>query len=123
MVNQFHKQILTLVVAMSLVYPIAAQSSQDILGKWKPMEHPEKQVEIYLGKDALYYGKANNPNGKELLKKLQYSEATHTFKGIMVAPDKDMEVNVTINIVHDDTLKIVAKKLSFTKIIQFVRIK
>lgn len=123
MAYRFKKKLVVLAYVLGIVCPIAARSSNIILGKWKPIDHSEKQVEIHLGIDALYYGKAINPNENELLSKLQHNETTHTFKGIMVAPDKETEVNVTINIVHNETLKIVAKKFAITKNIQFARIK
>jgi hypothetical protein len=105
------------------------QTESSIIGQWKDIEQPDRQMEFYLDKDGLYYAKAVNDkskesiNGKVLVKKLKFDEATKTFKGLMSPPDAKLELNVTISFSGQDKLKIVAKKFVMTKTLQLVRIK
>jgi hypothetical protein len=105
------------------------QTESSIIGQWKDIEQPDRQMEFYLDKDGLYYAKAVNDkskesiNGKVLVKKLKFDEATKTFKGLMSPPDAKLELNVTISFSGQDKLKIVAKKFVMTKTRQLVRIK
>ncbi len=99
----------------------SSQSAKDILGHWKSVEHPDKLVEIYVGKDALCYGREVSTPNKNMLKQLQYNEATKTFSGTMSPPDKDITLSVNISVLNHDTLKLVAKKFFVTKTMLFVR--
>lgn len=114
------QKIISTIILLFVANTMFAQITSTIIGKWKAEDQPDKGSEIYLAKDGLYYGKESN--GKILLKKLKYDDATKTFKGIMTPPDKDIEFNVTISFINNNKLKIVAKKFFITKTMFLIRI-
>ncbi len=110
-----------LLIAASVLFATGtfAQSANDIIGEWKAEDDSSKLVEIYLAKDAFYYGKANNPKqtgyGKVMMSKLQYDSSNRIYKGTMTPLDMDMTLNVTIRFLTKTKLKIVAKKVIVSK--------
>jgi hypothetical protein len=105
-----------LTCALALIALTAySQSASSIIGKWKDIEQPDRQMEFYLDKDGLYYAKAVNDksnesiNGKVLVKKLKYDDATKTFKGLMSPPDAKLELTATISFIGQDKLKMLPK--------------
>jgi hypothetical protein len=122
------RTLLTCALAL-IALAASSQSASSIVGQWKDIEQPDRQMEFYLDKDGLYYAKAVNDksketiNGKVLVKKLRYDEATKTFKGLMSPPDAKLELAATISFIGHDKLKIVAKKWVMTKTLQLARIK
>ncbi len=109
----------------------SAQTSDSIIGKWvgESEDNSELKSEIYLDKDNLYYSKVieegGSPKnaGKIVMKKLKYDFHSKTYIGTMSPPDKNIELNITISIVGNDKLKVVAKKFFMTKTIYLIRIK
>lgn len=99
-----------------------SQNPNDIVGKWKDEKHNSKQLEIYLGKDGLYYGKEVTSD-KIILKQLTYNEKLKNYTGKMSPPEKDITLNVTISFESSTRLKFVAKKFIMSKEIYFVKLK
>ncbi len=128
MTQNLKRVILTTALLLSLL-AVRAQTAATIAGQWKDEKDPDRQMEFYLDKDGLYYAKVIHSkkkdvtNGQVLVKKLQYDESTHTFKGIMSPPDANLELKATVSFVTTDKLKIVAKKAILTKTLVLVRIK
>lgn len=99
-----------------------------ISGEWKSIDEDEtKYIKIYLAKNGYYYGKVNNPKsehyGEIILRKLEFDADTKKYTGTMSPPDKNMTLDVTINMVNDNKFKMVGKKLFMTKTIYFSKIK
>ncbi len=108
---------------------LVAQTGNSILGKWRDEKEVDRHVEIYLGKDGLYYGKLiyegkkKENIGQLIFKKLAYDATTKSFKGIMSPPNSSMEINSIVTIESADKFKIIGKKFLITKTILFDRIK
>jgi hypothetical protein len=120
--------ILSACIAVSFSCSLCAQSATTIAGKWKAENDPDQKSEFYLAKDNFYYAKViesqnTENNGKIILKKIKYNEATKTYKGIMSPLDKDIELNATISFITNHKLMVVAKKAFMSKTLYFIRIR
>jgi len=109
---------LTLILINTLAF---AQTNAAILGKWTTEEKKDLLLEIYKSADGLFYGK--NQTGKLVLQQLQFDSKTKAYKGKMLAPEKDILVDVTVYNENVDRLKMVVKKFMITKIIYLTKIK
>lgn len=98
------------------------QTKNDIVGKWQDEKEPTKQLEIYLAKDGLYYGKLIS-TGKTILNSVTYNDTKKSFIGIMTPPEFNTTVNATITFENKNKLKLIGKKFIMSKTIYFVRIK
>ena len=100
---------------------IFAQPNPSLLGKWTSEEKKDLVLEIYKSADGLFYGK--NQTGKLVLQLLQFDAKTKAYKGKMLAPEKDVMVDVSVFNENTDRLKLVVKKYMMTKIIYLTKIK
>lgn len=119
---------IALVVCLATTF-VSAQMPDAIIGKWTGEDKSEFISEIYLGKDNLYYSKvikeggSTKNAGKTVMKKLKYDEQSKTYVGTMNPPEKNIELNITVSIINNDKLKVVAKKFFITKTMYLIRIK
>lgn len=103
-----------------------AQTSSSILGQWKDAEHPEKQLEI-TNQTGTFVGKSINSsisseNGKIILNHLIWSDASKSYKGILINPDNGDEFKIEIKMVGKDQFRFTAGKFIFSKMFNFKRI-
>lgn len=124
-----YRSLLETLVLLLFSGTLSAQDKSVIVGKWTAEDRSNRQIEVYLGKDQLYYavivadGGASKNEGKIMMKKLNYDDKTNHYIGIMNPPDVNMDIPVTVSFVSNDKLKILAKKLMITKTFYFIRIK
>jgi uncharacterized protein (DUF2147 family) len=129
MAHTIKKVGLTISGAMLLFTALFAQTPQTIVGKWKGVEEPERQMEIVQEKDGSFSGKVINDQNKEsktgkvILRNLTFDSKTKTFKGKMLPPDKDITMDVTVFLIGNEMLKIESRMLFISKNIYLVRIK
>jgi hypothetical protein len=120
---------LTISGVMLLFVLSSAQSSQAIVGKWKGVEEPERQMEFVREKDGSFSGKVINDqtkeskNGKVILQNLIFDSKSKTFKGKMSPPDKDIAMDATLYFIGSDKIEVESRMLFITKKFLFVRIK
>jgi hypothetical protein len=122
------------IVIVAFVFSILStgfikQNADGMLGKWIADEDGKQVVEIYLAKDGFYYGKDTGSasegkgNGHLIFQKCRYDAKTETLKGTMQPPDKNINLNITIQLEKNGKLKVVARKLIMTKILYFTKSK
>ncbi|TAH20776.1 MAG: DUF2147 domain-containing protein [Cytophagales bacterium] len=118
----------TIAVVILLVVSFAAnaQTSNSILGKWKDAEHHKKQIEI-TDQNGKFVGKGiNSPkpaeNGKTILKDLVWSNASKSYKGILINPDNGDEYKVEIKMIGIDKFRFSVGKFIFSKTFNFNRL-
>lgn len=120
---------LTISGATLLFISVFGQTPQTIVGKWKGVEEPERQIEFVQEKDGSFSGKVINDqskepkNGKVILKHLLFDSKTKTFKGKMSPPDKDISMDATVYFIGSNKIKVESSMLFITKKFHFVRIK
>jgi len=113
----------------ALIYLVQREDSITLLGKWKGVEEPDRQIEFVQESDGSFSGKvinskrSNPKNGTILLKNLKLEPQSKTFVGKMNPPDKDIELEARVSFEGDDKLKLEASKFFMTKTIHFLRIK
>jgi hypothetical protein len=123
------QKLILLLGLLWISHPSLAQRASLILGQWKNMEEPDRQMEFILGNDGKYQAHIIHDtddashHGKVVLKDLQYDAKTKSFKGLMSPPDADMELTATVFFEGPDKLKIVAKKFIMTKTIHLEKLK
>ena len=123
-----HIKKIAFLLLMLICIGVSAQTGSSIIGKWKGEDQPNNHVQFYFEKDGFYYGKLVSENGKTqnigkaMMKQLKYDATTNTYKGTMTPPDKNITVNVTLSLIGNDKIKVVAKKFLITKTIYFLRI-
>jgi hypothetical protein len=119
--------LLTVFLFFALVVTSSAQSPETIVGKWKGEAKHDREIEFYLSKDGLYYGKTigtgtkKSDKGHLLLRKLVYVSEEKVFRGIMSPPDRNAEINATLSFSTPNRLKVVGHKMFMTKTIYFIR--
>ncbi|WP_298148625.1 hypothetical protein [Flavobacterium sp.] len=123
-------KIMSIQIVLLLFYLTSfGQDENALVGKWKNETDASKTSEFFKAADGLYYGKiatdASEPSGvgKIVMKKLKYDPKEKNFKGIMAPPDKKIELDVTITFITADKIKVVGKKLLFSKVFYFSKIK
>ncbi len=105
------------------------QDESTLLGKWKNETDASKTSEFFKASDGFYYGKIVSDTGKPsnvgklVLKKLKFDPKEKNFTGMMSPPDKKIELDITITFITADKIKVVGKKLLFSKTFYFSRIK
>gem|GEM_PF-6253371 len=104
-------------------------NTQDITitGKWRnETDEQLSTIEIFKDHDGLLYGKQfeknNDPKDSVVLKKLSYYPESKIYKGTMSPPGAGLTLNVTVTLINPSRIKIVAKKLLFSKTFYFSRV-
>lgn len=115
-----------LITTILVSFSAKAQTSNAILGKWQDIEHPEKQVQITSQSDS-FIGKFINSsksyeNGKTVLKDLVWSEASKSYKGILIEPNNGSEYEIEIKMIGTDQFRFSVGNLIFSKTFNFKRI-
>ncbi len=113
-------------ILLVVSFAASAQTSTSILGQWKDAEHPEKQLEI-TNQTGAFVGKAINStktseNGKVILKDLVWSDASKSYKGILINPDNGDDFKIEIKMVGNDLFRFTAGKFIFSRTFNFKRI-
>ena len=118
------KLVVVLVISILGIFEVNASSNnndESIIGKWKAVgEEGESIVEIYKAEDGYFYGKIIEATkkeaiGKTILHKLRYDESNNEWKGKIESLKKKMKINVTVTLENPEKLKLVGKKMMFTK--------
>jgi len=111
---------------LAVSFTANAQTSNSILGKWKDVDHPEKQIEI-TSQTGKYVGKSINSskpveNGKTILKDLVWIDASKSYKVILINPDNGDEFKIEIKMIGIDKFKFTVGKFIFSRTFTFNRI-
>ena len=119
---------LTISIFLLHAFSFFQNSANDFQGNWITAEMDNTTVNIYLAKDGYWYGKITNSDSKEhigklLLHKLKYDHSKKVLTGELQRPGKGMKVNATLSLNGDGMLKVVGKKLLFSKTVYFSKIK
>lgn len=118
----------TVAIMMLLIASVTvnAQTSKLIVGQWRDVDHPEKQIEITT-RAGKFVGKtinSSNPaeNGKIIFKDLIWNDASKSHKGILINPDNGDEFKIEIEMIGTDRFKFTAGKFIFSRTFTFNRI-
>lgn len=98
-----------------------AQMPFSIVGKWKSEEKKDLFIEIYKANDGYFYGK--NKEGKNLLHQLIFDAKSNSYVGKMKPADKAISIQVNLYLLNNERIKLVGKKLLFSKTFYLVKIK
>ncbi|WP_297332968.1 hypothetical protein [Flavobacterium sp.] len=104
-----------------------AQSSANAFkADWYASEMDNTTITIFQSSDGLWYGKIINSTNKEnigkyLLEKMRYNPSDKSLEGQLKNPENKMVVKATLTLEGNNKLKIVGKKLLFTKTVYFIK--
>lgn len=112
--------------ALFIYIPLNAQSGKEITGYWKAKNEDKSiLVQIYTGKDGLYYGvttEAPAKPPKQILKELKYYPDKNYYKGLMLPPEAGITLNVTVYPEEQNRLKLIVSKFLVSKTMYFERV-
>ena len=118
-------KILIIAILSGLSASLSAQSDA-IEGKWFAEEMDNSTIVISEKKEAFFGKVIESDNAehleKNILKNFVYDPAENHWKGKIFSPKKNMIIQATITMIDRSKLKIVGKKLFFTKTMYFTRI-
>lgn len=94
--------------------------ADQITGDWFSPDMRNSTIQIFRDKDNLYYGKIIDSDKKKwinqtVLKQLSYNSTKASWEGTLYSLEREISINVTINMAASDQLKLVGKKFLITK--------
>lgn len=110
-----------LIIAIITFGLISSFSMADpIIGKWSAPDMENSIIQVYKDKDGFIYGKIIDCDKKEwigkiVLRKVTYDRKNNQWKGEVYSLLRNTSIDVTLNLESRKKLRLVGKKLFFTK--------
>ncbi len=120
-------RILTLIICGLLPFSSAAQSPQNIIGKWADETDPTKQIQMTKRMDGTIYGKAirsaQSVNAERIVfTDLVWDDRKKVYTGLLIDPGNGNAFTISITLPHPNRFEFVVKRLFLSRTFRFVRI-
>lgn len=111
-------------ILQSLSFPVLLSPSNEIVGQWVNKEN-NMRIDVFLEEDGYYYGKSVSKTDSEksqiVLSRLVYDKTGKNYKGFMKPPDSNIELNAIIEMINENSIKLIVSKLMVKKYIYLHR--